>query len=105
MLWHDGSRTYIISFTGLDGLGHIIGFLFLCWLVHTWLKLSLVVTALTLTLYAALTELGQYYLGFRNGEFRDFIADVLGILLFVLLRWLYVVIVATRAKQRRAVAK
>ena len=46
-------------------------------------------TALTLSFYAALTEIGQYYLGFRNGEFRDFVADVMGIIIFIFLYWLY----------------
>jgi VanZ family protein len=36
-----------------------------------------------------LSEVGQYYLGFRNGEFRDIIADVIGILSFAAVQWFY----------------
>ena len=38
--------------------------------------------------YGAVTELSQLYLGFRNGEISDFIADVLGISLYMAIKWL-----------------
>ncbi len=46
---------------------------------------------IALIFYAALSELGQYYLGFRNGEMKDFIADLFGIFMFVLLKWVWLV--------------
>lgn len=73
----------------IDTIGHFIGFFILAWLVHSLIKLTLVETFITLSFYGALSELGQYYLGFRNGEFSDFLADIVGISLFILLKLLY----------------
>jgi len=73
----------------IDTIGHFISFFILAWLIHSVLKLTLVKTLITLSFYGALSELGQYYLGFRNGEFSDFFADVAGISSFILLKLLY----------------
>jgi VanZ family protein len=73
----------------IDTIGHFIGFFILAWLIHSVLKLTLVKTLITLSFYGALSELGQYYLGFRNGEFSDFFADIAGISTFILLKLLY----------------
>ncbi len=78
--------------TGLDSIGHFIGFFMLTWLLNGLLKVPLFNTTICLTFYAALSEIGQYYLGFRNGEFRDVVADVVGILLFIFFKWCYLVI-------------
>jgi VanZ family protein len=43
-----------------------------------------------LIFYGALTEIGQSFLGYRSGELGDFIADIVGISLFLLAKWLYV---------------
>jgi len=75
----------------IDTIGHFIGFFVLAWLVHSLIKLTLVETLITLSFYGALSELGQYYLGFRNGEFSDFFADIAGISLFILLKSLYLI--------------
>jgi len=75
----------------IDTIGHFIGFFVLAWLVHSLIKLTLVETSITLSFYGALSELGQYYLGFRNGEFSDFFADIAGISLFILLKSLYLI--------------
>ncbi len=73
----------------IDTIGHFIGFFVLTWLVSSVLKFSLLSTLFTLSFYAALSELGQYYLGFRNAEFSDFFADIIGISLFVFLKYTY----------------
>ncbi|PCI55170.1 MAG: hypothetical protein COB45_06640 [Gammaproteobacteria bacterium] len=73
----------------IDIIGHFIGFFILAWLIHSLIKLTLIETFMTISFYGALSELGQYYLGFRNGEFSDFFADVTGISLFILLKLLY----------------
>ncbi|MDX2369969.1 MAG: VanZ family protein [Colwellia sp.] len=73
----------------IDTIGHFIGFFILAWLVHSLIKLTLLETLMTLSFYGALSELGQFYLGFRNGEFSDFFADIAGISLFILLKVLY----------------
>ena len=73
----------------IDTIGHFIGFFVLTWVVSSILKLSLLNTLFSLYFYAALSELGQYYLGFRNGEFSDFFADVAGITLYVFLKYTY----------------
>ncbi len=75
----------------IDTVGHFIGFFILAWLVHSLIKLTLLETFITLSFYGALSELGQYYLGFRNGEFSDFFADIVGISLFILLKLLYLI--------------
>jgi VanZ family protein len=68
----------------LDKLGHFLSFFILAWLVTTLLKLPFRVTLPCLIIYGGLTELTQSYLGFRNGELTDFIADSLGVLAFCL---------------------
>lgn len=73
----------------IDTIGHFIGFFILAWLIHSLIKLTLLETLITLSFYGALSELGQYYLGFRNGEFSDFFADIAGIISFILLKLLY----------------
>ena len=73
----------------IDTIGHFVGFFVLTWLVSSILKLSLISTLFTLSFYAALSELGQYYLGFRNAEFSDFYADIVGITLYLLLKYAY----------------
>lgn len=73
----------------IDTIGHFIGFFVLAWVLHSHLKISLITTFTTLAFYGAFTEIGQYYLGFRNGEFSDFFADILGILFFIVLKKLY----------------
>jgi len=73
----------------IDTIGHFVGFFVLTWLVSSILKLSLLSTLFTLSFYAALSELGQYYLGFRNAEFSDFYADIVGITLYLLLKYAY----------------
>ncbi|GLX84376.1 hypothetical protein tloyanaT_06280 [Thalassotalea loyana] len=81
------SSSAIFQHAQIDTIGHFIGFFCLAWFLHAFLKLSLLTLTPTLVVYGLLTEVGQAYLGFRNGEFSDFFADVLGILFFVLLRW------------------
>jgi VanZ family protein len=73
----------------IDTIGHFISFFILAWIVHSLIKLTLLKTLITLSFYGALSELGQYYLGFRNGEFSDFFADITGISLFIVLKLLY----------------
>jgi len=73
----------------IDTIGHFIGFFILAWLLHSVIKSTLTETFITLSFYGVLSELGQYYLGFRNGEFSDAYADIAGITLFILLKLLY----------------
>lgn len=79
-------RAIIVRGTQLDSIGHIVSFFLLTSLVIGVAKLPLVNSIITLSLYAALTELGQYYLGFRNGEVSDFFSDLFGIALFMFLK-------------------
>lgn len=87
----DDVRNLLFIHTKFDTIGHIIGFFCLTWLLHSLLKFPLFKIGICLIFYGALSELGQYYLGFRNGDFRGFIADIIGILFFVLLKCLNVV--------------
>ena len=82
----------------MDTIGHAVGFFALAGLLSIFFKLPTLPLTIALISYAALSELAQYYLGFRNGEFKDFIADAIGILLFMLLKSLWIVFAAMRAK-------
>jgi len=82
-------KAVVFKHTQIDSIGHFCGFFCLSFLLNYILKFPLLITVLCLTLYAVLSEVGQYYLGFRNGEFRDVIADVLGVLSFASLQYLY----------------
>ena len=75
----------------IDTYGHIIGFFGLSWILIGLIKLPLINTVICLFFYSAITELSQYYLGFRSGEFFDFVADVVGISLFAILQWSLIV--------------
>ena len=77
----------ISRITRIDSIGHMIGFFALAWFLFLALKLPTINLSLCLIFYSALTELGQLYLGFRNAEISDFIADLVGISLFMLMRW------------------
>jgi VanZ family protein len=90
IIFSETLRNFLFELTKLDTIGHFISFFCLALVVNSLLKLPLFTSAISLSFYAALSEIGQYYLGFRHGEFRDFVADVLGILFFVLLKWLYI---------------
>lgn len=82
-----GFNQQIADNTRIDTIGHFIGFFLLTWLLSTLVKLPITVAALTLVFYAAASELGQAYLGFRNGEFTDFVADIIGIGSFIFINW------------------
>ena len=83
----------------IDSIGHIISFFCLTWVLHSILKLPLLNTMLTVAFYGVLTELGQYYLGFRSAQVSDFIADLIGIALFATIRW-SILMYRNRSSQR-----
>ena len=89
LLLPDALTRVIFRSPQIDTIGHFIGFFVLSWLSSSVIKLSFLTTFVTLSFYAGLSELGQYYLGFRNGEFSDFFADVAGISLYILLKVAY----------------
>lgn len=78
-------RVLVYRGSEIDTIAHLLSFLVLTWILHNILKLPLFISALTLSFYAALTEIGQYFLGFRTGEFSDFFADIIGIVLFIII--------------------
>jgi len=84
-------RAMIFRGIQIDTIGHFIGFFILTWFISSTLKLPLLELVMALSCYAALTEIGQFYLGFRNGEISDFIADILGISFYVLVKWALIV--------------
>lgn len=81
--------TFVIAFLGkyhlLDKTGHFLGFLMLTWLIDKYLNIELKTLVITLIIYSALTELGQTYLGFRSGQWFDFVADATGCLCYALI--------------------
>ncbi|WP_157825820.1 VanZ family protein [Colwellia sp. Bg11-28] len=82
-------RKRIFQIPEIDTIGHLTSFFILTWVCHSIIKLSLSLSVPFLIFYGALTEIGQSFLGYRTGQFGDFIADVVGISLFVLAKWLY----------------
>ena len=84
-------RQLIFDNTQIDTIGHCIGFFCLTWVLSSLVKLPSGSLVFALILYSAFSELAQLYLGFRNGEIKDFVADVIGILLFMLLKWVWLV--------------
>jgi len=108
LLLPDAIKKLIFRSPAIDTIGHFIGFFVLTWLVASILKLSLLSTLFTLSFYAALSELGQYYLGFRNAEFSDFFADIAGISLYIFLKYTflkYKVFMLKRIIQAKQAAK
>ena len=89
LLLPEAIKRLVFRSPAIDTIGHFIGFFVLTWLVSSIIKLSLLSTLFTLSFYGALSELGQYYLGFRNAEFSDFYADIAGISLYILLKYAY----------------
>jgi len=85
----DPLRKRLFQFPEIDTIGHLTSFFILTWVSHSIIKLSLALCMPLLIFYAALTEVGQSFLGYRSGELGDFIADIGGISLFVLAKWLY----------------
>ncbi|SES95435.1 VanZ family protein [Thalassotalea agarivorans] len=73
------------TFKALDTVGHFVGFLVLTAVCHYFTRIPLTTLVICLICYAALTELSQYYLGFRNGEVRDVIANIFGICSYIFL--------------------
>ena len=70
----------------IDLIGHYFGFLLLAAFVQLQLRLRLLTCVIGMSCYAGITELVQAYLGFRNGAWDDFIADLLGIASFGLIK-------------------
>lgn len=85
----DSIRKRIFQFPEIDTIGHLTSFFILTWVCHSVIKLSLSICMPLLIIYGALTEIGQSFLGYRSGAFGDFFADIIGISLFVLIKWLY----------------
>ncbi len=83
-------RHFLFYTIKIDTFGHFISFFLLTWVLHSLLKFHLPTLIFTLIIYGGLTELGQLYLGFRNAEFNDFLADISGVLFFTLLKFSYI---------------
>ncbi|KGJ90599.1 VanZ family protein [Colwellia psychrerythraea] len=97
----DNLRKRIFQFPEIDTIGHLTSFFILTWVCHSVIKLSLTVCIPLLIFYGALTEIGQSFLGFRSGEWGDFFADVIGISLFVLAKFLYLNIFKNSSRQAK----
>lgn len=92
-------RNIVFRNTQVDTIGHFIGFFCLTWVLSSFAKLPSWPLTVSLVAYAALTELGQYYLGYRNGEIKDFVADLTGIFLFILIKWVWLVYGKSRSSK------
>lgn len=82
------AKQVMLQHPEIDTIGHFISFILFTWLLHTLLKLPLVPLTVALIFYSGASEVGQYYLGYRNGEFTDFFANIAGIFTYLGFRWL-----------------
>lgn len=86
----DSIRKHIFQFPAIDTIGHLTSFFIITWVCHSVIKLSLLLCIPLLIFYAGLSEIGQDLIGFRSAQLGDFIADIIGITLFVIAKWIYV---------------
>jgi hypothetical protein len=82
-------RAFLYRVPKVDTIGHFISFFLLTWLVVVIIRIPMTISVITIILYGAITEVGQYYLGFRSGEFADFLADIVGVTIFIVLKLIY----------------
>ncbi|GAA0820540.1 hypothetical protein GCM10009111_26180 [Colwellia asteriadis] len=82
-------KNFTFRLPKIDTIGHFISFFLLTWVVHSLIKVPLVISVITLIFYAACTEIGQYYLGFRSADWFDFLADATGVISFLLIKLTY----------------
>jgi VanZ family protein len=73
----------------LDKIGHLGSFFCLALLTYLAFEPKWYTLTSILALYALFIELVQARLPYRSASTADFIADMAGILLFYLFRWLY----------------
>jgi VanZ family protein len=73
----------------LDKLAHFIIFAVLSGLLWKGFKLRLIPAFIVLSGYGAAIELAQHYFTRRNGDWLDFIADIVGVISFYLCRALW----------------
>ncbi|TLU66884.1 hypothetical protein FE810_05100 [Thalassotalea litorea] len=90
---------YLLGFDGiselhrsqlLDKAAHFLGFFLLNGVLYTVGQLPQRVLLPGLICYGALTEIGQWILGFRAAQWGDFYADVAGCLAFTVLYFMFV---------------
>ena len=79
-------RRRIFQLPAIYTIGHLTSFFILTWVSHSIIKLSLALAVPLLIFYGALTEVGQSFLGFRNGEFGDFPPNLRGLSKYLALR-------------------
>lgn len=72
-----------------DKIGHIGSFFVLSYLTYFAFKPRWYILAVVLAFYAVFIEMVQSQLSYRSASFADFVADMIGILLFYLTQWLY----------------
>ncbi|MDX1283087.1 VanZ family protein [Shewanella colwelliana] len=73
----------------MDKLGHLGSFFSLALLTHLAFEPRWHTLAVVLAGYAMFIELVQSRLPYRSASFADFVADMLGVLLFYFGLWLY----------------
>jgi len=98
-------RKHIFQFPEIDTIGHLTSFFILTWVCHSIIKLSLLLCIPLLIFYGALTEIGQSFLSYRSGQWGDFVADVIGICLFVIAKWVYISYFRSSVKKDAAAQK
>lgn len=79
------------SVSGQDKLHHFIAYAFLCWLaIQSYRhRFSIISIGLALVFLGLVIELAQYFTGYRYAEIADALANTAGILLVVMLTYLW----------------
>ncbi|WP_275974089.1 VanZ family protein [Shewanella pneumatophori] len=80
---------YPSGIPNLDKIGHVGSFFMLSYLTYLAFKPKWYLLAVILAGYAIFIEIVQSQLSYRSASFADFIADMVGILLFYTSHWLY----------------
>lgn len=73
----------------MDKIGHFGSFFCLSYLTHLAFKPKWYLLAITLACYGIFIELVQSTLPYRSASIADFVADMLGVLLFYFCHWSY----------------
>ena len=83
--------TYLFPQTipNMDKLGHLGSFFCLSYLAHLAFKPKWYLLTITLACYGIFIELVQSTLPYRSASIADFVADMLGVLLFYSCLWGY----------------
>ncbi|MDO6619154.1 MULTISPECIES: VanZ family protein [unclassified Shewanella] len=80
---------YPMTFSNMDKVGHTVSFLGLTFLAYFAFKPKWYWMGLIMTAYAVLIELIQSQIPYRSASIADVVADLIGVVLFYLLLFVF----------------